>query len=430
MGNATSKSDPTLNNNLNHSEMLSNMGNMFKSVNATHETVMPYSNVHNLSTTSMVDVSTIRPMTGGGKINYTRNRYQVYENKLGGGSNGDTVPTAPDATAPDATNPDPTNQAPPEAPEAPEAPPAPEDPSVLNKLTAQVKSLLSNTNPTTGGGAPENEIENIRSLLLNTNNYQNGGNDDAMDINLKAVRDNLLNNQGNAVNFSATSEEQVNMNGGGQEFSATSANPIDLNISMNGGGQSFSATSDDPVDFNMLMKGGAANVNQVYSTTSENQVDYSMPMNGGAEKSKRDKKSKHKYDEDDSPLDDSPIGTLLDSPTDSDSSSNSDSSSDSYSGSDSSDSDSDSEDFGSGMGVEVSELSSAVLTPRYIGKLKRNIDKRQNRSNFLRGDYVLTSNSERTYKVDARPYFSSQSSEYQNEVASEFLNTLRSRNRS
>jgi hypothetical protein len=389
-----------------HHMMLSNIDQMFKSQNAMQGTDMPYTDIHKFSSTSAIDVSTLRPpMVGGGdRIVYTRNRYKAYENKLGkvnrnvlnggdpesglyrhhGGAPA-PVPAPVPAPAP----------APVRAPAQVSMKPSEER---LTNLIDQFTGMVGDDAPVTpqsmytqmGGMPVDAEIENIRSLLLKTQKVQNGGNMYThMDSNLKTVRDNLL--------------TQGNQHGG--SFSATSEAPIDYNLLMKGGAdvsQVFSATSEAPIDYNNMMKGGA-DVSQVFSATSQNPVDYNLAMRGGG--NKKDKKKK-KDDDDDDDDDDNKR------------SSSTSNSSSSYSYEDD---------------TSYSETESSSDNEIGFDTLKRlqsGINKRQNRSNFLRGDYVLTSNSEREYKVDARPYYSSQSSEFQNEVASEFLNTLRSRNRS
>ena len=415
MGGSASKPSPSKDhtNPINHDKMLSDIDQMFRSVNATHASELPMTDKY--SSTSDVDVSTVRPMAGGASFTYTRNRYQKYEDKLmgamrgGNGANGDAPAPAPGPAAVPSGPiadvlpvPDNVNDVPAPAPapsdlaadtvadadeEAKKRANADEIAALVGELDEQnpVKGADMDQ-PEASGDAGDNmtggrfdigrqlggmtvdrEIENIRSFLMNTSNSQRGGNgmDRDMDNDLRMVRDNLLNNQ----------------MGGSMVFSDTSDAPVDYNlVAQAGGAMGFSATSDAPVNVNVAD----------LSATSENPIDYNM-MRGGAD------------------VDDSSSGSDSDTSLDDSSMSDEDSRSDS----DSSISDSD-------IGIDISSIM----------KIQRGIDKRQNRSNFLRGDYVLTSNSDQNYKIGERPYFSSQSSEYQNEVASEFLNTLRSRNRS
>ena len=370
----------------NQDMMIADIGRMFSSDSATQVTEnIPQTDIHNFSSTSPVDVSTVRPaeMVGGGRLNYSRNRYQKFEERLGisnanrdiadglvqlgGDGDGnvaagqapqasqtleDAVPV-PDAPKPAADGDDAGTDA---ETDAGTDEKAPGDSSLEKDVDALLREAAAaaveedHGNPLTqmGGMTADMEIENIRSLLLNTG-AQTGGDcggehgEQKMDMNLRAVRDNLLN----------------------QNYSATS----DIDIPMLGGGN-FSTTSENPIDYNLIMQGGA----------------------------KKDKKSK----------DDSTSESSL-----------TDSSSDSSRDTSSSDSSSDS-----------SMSSGDEITATDIMLIQGGIDKNRNKSNFLKGDYVLTSNSDHNYKMDGRPFFSSQSSEFSNEVASEFLNTLRSRNRS
>jgi hypothetical protein len=274
----------------------------------------------------------------------------------------------------------------------------------------------------------DREISNIRNFLLSTKNAQSaqtaqnqsGGSyllsdiagSDAMDLNLKAIRDNLLN-----ANYSATSDMGMNMVGGAN-FSATSS---DMAFNNNGNqfGGNLSATSPfSDLAQNQDLVGGS-NLN--YSVTSDVPVNYDMLM-GGAKNGKNDKKNENVKKEKNS------------SSTHSSSCSTSDEDSDKSTSTDHiSSSDTDSTPSGTEIGIDASDFvgsSDAELNASDLKRLQRGIDKRQNRSNFLRGDYVLTSNSDKNYTVNGRPYFSSQSSEYQNGVASEFLKNMRTRSRS
>jgi hypothetical protein len=464
MGNGTSSPERPVES-INHDKMLSNIEHMFRSENATQVTDMPMTDVRNYSSTSPVDVSTIRPsMTGGTNIVYTRNRYQKYEDMLmkamkgGGCGNGEEqtgghgpipLPRLLGGDEDIVANPLvvdvegdvegdaelPLIPAPTDVDEV-----RPEEKQVINDEDAKQEALRLIQGQSAaaglmsrpgnnfdigrqmGGMSVDREIENIRSFLLNTNNAQHGGNaeENEMDFNLRMVRDNLLNGQnGGAQAFSATSENPIDYNmvmrGGAnvnQVFSATSENPAMFGGNLNqafsatsdapvdymiGGAQGFSATSDVPVNY-MNMTGGA----QAFSVTSENPIDYNLVMRGGGPS-------------DTSEGSDMSGGDIIDQPSDSEES-------------DSSFTDSDSDSVSAS--VSESSISDVGVDITDIMRLQRGINRRQNRSNFLRGDYVLTSNSDKNYKIQGRPYFSSQSSEYQNEVASEFLNTLRSRNRS
>jgi hypothetical protein len=398
---------PSSINSINHDKMLQNIDHMFRSVNATQVTDLPLTDAY--SATSDIDVSTIRPMAGGATFSYTRNRYQVYENKLHaaamkGGDGNEPAGTRATLEAVEAEKTEETEET--EVRVEAEAEETAEEKMLKKKRMGEtVLAALGEVGEAEavdmmdrpkaigarpaegydigrqmGGMTVDREIENIRSFLLNTNAQRGGGNmDNDMDLNLRMVRDNLLNQAG-----------------GNMVFSATSENPVDYNLVMQNGGAAFSATSDNPIDYNVIAQAGGS---LPFSATSENPVDYNMLMRGGA-----------KVDSDQSG------GDIISDPSDSDTESDSDLTEDSESESSGSASDSDI----SGAGIDITDIM----------RLQRGIDKRQNRSNFLRGDYVLTSNSDQNYKISGRPYFSSQSSEYQNEVASEFLNTLRSRNRS
>ena len=406
---------------INHNKMLQNIDEMFKSVHATQVTDLPHSDGY--SSTSDVDVSTIRPMTGGGSFTYTRNRYQKYEDKLRAamrGGNGDAAP-GPQATPVkeaekvevDVVEPDvdiedfETAEA--DVPST-DADLAEQRKKLKEMMDAAADSLDENREDRDpllrpepqaerpdemegmdigrqmGGMTVDREIENIRSFLLNTNNAQRGGDgmEQDMDDSLKMARDSLLNNQ----------------MGGNMVFSATSENPIDYNlIAQAGGNIQLSATSDLPVNVNA----------STLSATSENPIDYNLLMRGGAKKNQTKVDSEQSGGDD---MDDSSSSTTTEE----------------KSSSSSSEGDKDDDDSSTSSSNDV--LSDVGIDITDIMRLQRGIDKRQNRSNFLRGDYVMTSNSDNNYKISGRPYFSSQSSEYQNEVASEFLNTMRSRNRS
>jgi hypothetical protein len=380
-------------NSIDHDKMLQNIDHMFRSVNATQITDMPLTDAY--SATSDIDVSTLRPMVGGSTFVYNRNRYQVYENKLlnamtGGDGNGNGNEDPP------ATRGEPAEDEEKVDVDVEDELKVEDDAEKVDMEAKVLDMLKDNNNPLDrpedkplpsgdagdgydigrqmGGMTVDREIENIRSFLLNTNTQRGGGEmDNSMDLSLKMVRDNLLNQAG-----------------GNMVFSATSENPVDYNMVMQGGGIPFSATSENPVNMNAA----------ALSATSENPVDYNFLMRGGSKKVDSDQSG----------------GDIISDPSESDTESDSDITEDSDSVSESEASDSSISD----AGVDVTDIM----------RLQRGIDKRQNRSNFLRGDYVLTSNSDNNYKISGRPYFSSQSSEYQNEVASEFLNTLRSRNRS
>jgi len=410
-----------------------------------------------VSSTSPVPVSTVRPpgpQTGG--FTYTRNRYQQYEDKIksltGGADNKPEEGPAEQAEQAKQANP------------AELAKQAAEVSKEIEKATADLVAALdikpepAEPKPAQSGGMEldniDREISNIRNFLLSTKNAQNaqtaqnqsGGSyllsdiagSDAMDLNLKAIRDNLLN-----ANYSATSDMGMNM-AGGANFSATSS---DMAFGHNGNqlGGNLSATSSD-MAFNNIsgqaaQLGGnlsatspfsdlAQNQNQNqdlvggsnlnYSITSDVPVNYDMLM-GGAKNGKNDKKNENVKKEKNS------------SSTHSSSCSTSEEDSDKSTSTDhKSSSDTDSTPSGTEIGIDASDFvgsSDADLNASDLKRLQRGIDKRQNRSNFLRGDYVLTSNSDKNYAVNGRPYFSSQSSEYQNGVASEFLKNMRTRSR-
>ena len=412
-----------------------------------------------VSETSAVPVSTVRPpapQTGG--FTYTRNRYQQYEDKikaLTGGAN--------DAN----TNNDDPNKL--EEGPAELAEQAAEVSKELEKATADLMKGLDSLDVKPNADEPktaepnlaqsgqsggmeldniDREISNIRDFLLSTKNAQNAQNQsggsyllsdiagsEAMDLNLRAIRDNLLN-----ANYSATSEMGMNMVGGAN-FSATSS---DMAFNNNGNqlGGNLSATSSDMAfnnngnqlggnlsatsPFSDLAQNqdlvGGSNLN--YSVTSDVPVNYDMLM-GGAKANKNGKNGKDskttKKEKDSSSTHSSSCST---SEEDSDKSTSTDHKSSS---------DTDSTPSGTEIGIDASDFvgsSDADLNASDLKRLQRGVDKRQNRSNFLRGDYVLTSNSDKNYAVNGRPYFSSQSSEYQNGVASEFLKNMRTRSRS
>lgn len=402
---------------INHDKMLQNIDDMFKSVHATQVTDLPLADEY--SSTSDIDVSTIRPMKGGASFNYTRNRYQKYEDKLKTGmKGGDGNLNAPGTQATPVASKS-TNEVVDESknknanyldvdiadfdtaeadiPSASnEADIAAQREELKKMMEAAADSLdedRENRDPLKrpeqpverpeeaegfdigrqmGGMTVDREVESIRSLLLNTNKAQRGGNginndangmDQDMDDSLRMVRDTLLNNQ----------------MGGNMVFSATSDNSVNINE------LTLSATSENPIDYNLLMRGGAKN------KKNQNKID--SEQSGGE-------------------IDDDSTST---STTETESESENEDSSESEISSTTTKSENDFSD----LGIDVTDIM----------RLQKGIDKRQNRSNFLRGDYVMTSNSDHNYKISGRPYFSSQSSEYQNEVASEFLNTIRSRNR-
>lgn len=384
-----------------------------------------------VSETSAVPVSTVRPpgpQTGG--FTYTRNRYQQYESKIkaltGGANNENTNNDGPNKL----------EEGPAELAEQ-----AAEVSKELEKATADLMKNLDSLdikpkadepkpepNPAQSGGMEldniDREISNIRDFLLNTKNAQNAQNQiggsyllsdiagsEAMDMNLKAIRDNLLN-----TNYSATSDMGMNMVGGAN-FSATSSD-----MAFNNNGTQFGGNLSATSPFSNLAQNqdlvGGSNLN--YSVTSDAPVNYDMLM-GGAKNGANSKNDKNGKKEKDS------------SSTHSSSCSTSDEDSDkSTSTEHASSSDTDSTPSGTEIGIDASDFvgsSDAELNASDLMRLQRGIDKRQNRSNFLRGDYVLTSNSDKNYAVNGRPYFSSQSSEYQNGVASEFLKNMRTRSR-
>lgn len=397
-----SQSTPVKNTNveiksIDHDTLVRNIENIFNSSNSTVQgTELTFENMR-MSSTSDVDVSTVRPLTGGSVsqgITYNRNRYQKFEDKFlplnGGASKSESLMPQDNQNnqANNASNnTNNTNNA---------------TNSTREELSKQLKEIIDDANKSEQpneddqiGGALmsiDEEIEKTRAFLnMKPNNKQSvgAGVDTHMDSELKIMRDSLLNNNNN--------------------YSATSENPIELSPLNGGNGNgvgvigdfNFSATSENPINIDSLNGGGwgnKKNKKSTKSTKSKSKNVVTSELSGGEEL----------------------FGELNDSlgkTTDDSSSSSSSNSSTSTSSS----SDSSSSDFGYGDNDKI--------TGSEMGALQRSINKRQNRSNFLRGEYVITSNSDNNY-VDGRPYYSSQVSEFKNDVASEYLNKLRSRNRS
>jgi hypothetical protein len=381
----------------------------------------------NVVTTSPVDVSTILPPNGNtaqsGGFVYNRNRYQELENKVQKYMRGGNM------------NPNMNSNMNLQKKSILTEESIKSDINEINEINRELSGAMSglmqslqnpmkiledarankkddsnngDVNNTTqnGGMTVDKEIENIRNFLLETKHQQNGGSNMNMsdmylniDPMIAQTRDNLLNNNGSldmvGGNFSATSSfADVDNMIGGANFSATSSFADADNMI---GGANFSATSP----FSNTMIGGAN-----FSATSEQQIDYDLLMNGGAKNKKVVKTKKNKH-----------------------SSSSSSSSSSSLSTSGSDDDSSDSSNSDSSSSSESDSSSASEVDMEDLMRLQRGIDKRQNRSNFLRGDYVVTSNSDNNYQIDGRPFFSSQSTDQHNGVGSEFLNTMRARSR-
>lgn len=253
----------------------------------------------------------------------------------------------------------------------------------IDKEISMIRSFISNTIKQRGGEPTvvddDNDILSEEGLAtiresLAKNGVQIGGN---VDEELKIFKDNIL-NSAQAFALSATSSEQSSL-----------------------------LTN---------LKGGAKPAEKKNKKEDEDDDDNEDEDD---EETEEDEDEDEEEDEDDYDEEDGMSGG--DHSKDSSSSSDSDSSkSDSSSSSNSS----------SSSSSDSSVTNSAVAVMH--NAINKNMDRKNNKSKYLQENgYKVTTNSDRDYKINNRPMYSSQSSDvYSNIGGSDYLNSMRNRDRS
>lgn len=284
----------------------------------------------------------------------------------------------------------------------------------IDKEISMIRSFISNTIKQRGGEPTvvddDNDILSEEGLAtiresLAKNGVQIGGN---VDEELKIFKDNIL-NSAQAFALSATSSEQssllTNLKGG---------------LSKSAQALALSATSSEQPNLLVNFKGGAkpAEKKNKKEDDDDNEDEDDEETEENEDENEDENDEDEEEDEDDYDEEDGMSGG--DHSKDSSSSSDSDSSkSDSSSSSNSS----------SSSSSDSSVTNSAVAVMH--NAINKNMDRKNNKSKYLQENgYKVTTNSDRDYKINNRPMYSSQSSDvYSNIGGSDYLNSMRNRDR-
>lgn len=267
-----------------------------------------------------------------------------------------------------------------------------------------------------GGHSIQNEITTIRRLIDNTMKQRGGdGPSESADGGPPApvapVPPDAPTPSGETNNLDILSEEGLAA--------------IRKNLSNYGftGQQGGMMDNDLEIFKNTILSQDGQRINEVFSATSSDPVNYAQLMKGGDDNGDADgdefpdsdgEEDGEEEDEEEEEDDGQDGGVRRFITTEDDSSSSESASSDSDSDGDDSDS-----------STEITDSAIIVMH----NSIDKAMDRRRNNSKYLKSNYTITSNSERNYKVDNKPMYSSQSSEYQSNHGSEYLNNLRNRDR-
>jgi hypothetical protein len=303
-----------------------------------------------------------------------------------------------------------------------------------------------------GGNTIEHDINEIRSVI-NSAAKQRGGvpttlntHDVSSDDGLKEIRANLAKhgvplNDSMTANTSVTASSLLNtraVQSPPTTQGAAQSTPITQGGSNIPSGSIRGGNIDDALlDFkNNILNNKNNSPGNIYSITTPNPINLANSMKGGKGKDKdaveEDEGDEDEDDDEDEEDDEGEDEEDEDEEEDdnteetgqnggnafvthgddssSSSSSNSNSSSSSTSSSDS-----------------TSEFSSTGINAMHEA-INKSADRKKNISKYLQNNYTVTSNSERDYKMNSRPIYSSQSSDPH--IGSEYLNSLRNRDRS
>lgn len=256
---------------------------------------------------------------------------------------------------------------------------------LATNIVDTVKNVVTptaNDDAQSGGHSLQNNINAIRNILNNSISKQDGGlneqlisDDDLKNIKANLSKHGIVDQSGGSMDneLEQYKNSLLNNNTLQNMYSATSSDPVNFDKTIQTGGAHDDDDDDDDVDDD---DNDARNV--VKNKKKSNNNDRNVVKTN----KKKDDDEEDDEDEDDDDEDDEDDDTTTDDD----------------------------------------------LNEEEHGKLDKLMDKKNNKYKFL-NNYKVTSNSERDYKIDGKPLYSSQSSEFQSSHGSEYLNNLRNRDR-
>jgi hypothetical protein len=200
----------------------------------------------------------------------------------------------------------------------------------------------------------------------------------------------------------------------------------------------FSVTSPDPINYQPIMKGGDPDKSK--AKKSENQKKGSQNNPDKDQDDDLDEDAEEEEEEDDLDEDEDDDDDDDDDPDDENDTESQDGGQNDHKEKDkkknkekrnksSSESSSSKTSTSTSSSSSDSDLNTGSIAVMH-GAINRAMDRKKNNSKYLTHNYTVTSNSDRDYKIDNRPIYSSQSSDIHNSIGgSDYLNNLRNRDR-